>query len=338
MPINSHLYSIHPWVDFDAKWLRDLAWLLLSPPLFTCELSGFKAFTPHDDKSEIYDWLKQLELTGHACETAPPQPTDYRRLGLYFEALLRFFFIQGRHDGICQYRLIANNIPIYRNKITLGEMDFVLEDKNSDIIHLETAVKFYLYCDKSNLPSVENTPPSWHHWIGPNARDRLDIKLARMISHQLALPSKTESQKTLDDLNTDPTSIQSQHLICGRLYRPLFANEALPEHSNHDAITGNWLHIQNAEKLLQFKDYQWVVLEKMDWLNGETRNTHQFTSPEILHWLKQLANATLPETSTTKNPHKHWLPRIPLQLVGHDLSTNQQQAIMIVNEHWPNTI
>lgn len=341
MLINSYQHSIHPWMDFNAKWLKDLAWLLLNPPLFTCELSGFKAFTLHDNRDEIYDWLKLLDTTGNTTTQTPPQPANYRRLGLYFEALLRFFLIQGHHDGVCQYRLIAHNIPVHKNKITLGEMDFILESNSGELIHLETAVKFYLYCNNNNLPHMDNTPPSWHHWIGPNARDRLDIKLARMLNHQLILPSKTETHKALNNLNIAPSRVTSQHLLCGRLYKPLIisnleinqtehTNINLPKSTNNKTLISNWLHINEAKHLLQYKTYEWVILEKMDWLANKCTQKATYNTEQLLTWLAQLATGSAP-----KNTAGTWQARIPIQIIGRCLDTGEEKNIMLVSNSWP---
>ena len=52
------------------------------------------------------------------------------------------------------------NIQIYRDKITIGELDFLVTS-NTEWYHLEVVYKFYLYDDSVGESKLD-------HWIGPN--------------------------------------------------------------------------------------------------------------------------------------------------------------------------
>src|SRR5690606_12766576 len=68
------------------------------------------------------------------------------------------------------FQVIAQNIQIQREKITLGEIDFLIEDCTGNRqFHVELVCKFYLYD-----PSLDR---ELDRWIGPNRKDSLLQKI-----------------------------------------------------------------------------------------------------------------------------------------------------------------
>jgi hypothetical protein len=63
---------------------------------------------------------------------------------------------------------------------TLGECDFLLTACDGLPLHWELAVKCYLHADVQGCRPLA-------HYVGPNLADRFDLKLARMLTHQLPL-------------------------------------------------------------------------------------------------------------------------------------------------------
>ena len=86
------------------------------------------------------------------------------RLGKLVE---RFVSYELQQDSSIQ--IIAENIQIQQEKITIGELDCILF-KNKTPIHLEIVYKFYLYDTTVGYSEIER-------WIGPNRRDSLLQKL-----------------------------------------------------------------------------------------------------------------------------------------------------------------
>jgi hypothetical protein len=65
---------------------------------------------------------------------------------------------------------LYENIQVIEDKKTIGEIDFIIEDKNTkQVIHMELAYKFYLFD-----PSISSEPIN--NWIGPNRDDSLQEK------------------------------------------------------------------------------------------------------------------------------------------------------------------
>ena len=79
------------------------------------------------------------------------------------------------------YKVLYENIQVVENKKTIGEIDFIIEDKNTkQVIHMELAYKFYLFD-----PSISSEPIN--NWIGPNRNDSLQEKLEKLKIKQFPL-------------------------------------------------------------------------------------------------------------------------------------------------------
>ncbi len=159
--------------------VRDLAWLLFSadllraqPPLAPLALCFADA---HEVRATL-DWLAQLDRDParlHATLAAAPTT----RLGRYAENLLGWFLAHGPAA-----RLVAQNVPLRRAGVTLGECDFLVRTRAGERLHWELAVKCYLYAGPGNSERA-----SLAEFVGPNLRDRFDLKLSHLRDHQLRL-------------------------------------------------------------------------------------------------------------------------------------------------------
>jgi len=127
---------------FHDPAVRDLAWLLFSPDLLSTSHAGAPLAHPATTESErdaTLAWLAALDRDTVALHAQVHKPS-LRRLGLYAEALLEYFLTHGPHA-----RLVAANIPLRTAGLTLGEVDFLLENVRGERLHWELAVKFYLH-------------------------------------------------------------------------------------------------------------------------------------------------------------------------------------------------
>ena len=74
------------------------------------------------------------------------------------------------------YKLLFENIQVIEDKKTIGEIDFIVTNKNTKkLTHIELAYKFYLFD-----PNISSEPIS--NWIGPNRNDSLEEKLEKVKS------------------------------------------------------------------------------------------------------------------------------------------------------------
>ena len=127
---------------------KQLLGYLHTPPLWRGELLGLKQFEPG----------KALTREQPDPEKAIPSLSSNFVLGKRMES---FFELLIQNSD--RYKLLANNIQISREKITLGELDFLLKDLHTNQnIHLELVYKFYVYD-----PSFKSEEA---RWIGPNRK------------------------------------------------------------------------------------------------------------------------------------------------------------------------
>lgn len=261
--------------------VRDLAWSCFGHNLIN-------SFSQQRDGQNISNniielteqrlaWLAQLDKT--------PEPLIQHlktlkssRIGLYFESLWQFFL---RHDQ--QYRLITHNLKVYRNKITYGEIDLIYQDTYSgQYTHLELAIKFYLNQSLTGPSSVFSN--DYHHWVGPNAIDRLDKKLNRLLSHQIQLSNSDEARLILQAKGVD--EVNQEIALKGYLFYPL--NLPSSEMTSKQEQPIAWLPQQNYWlKLNQFdsiisQSIYWLWLQKPQWISP-AYGTIAASSEQLIH-------------------------------------------------------
>ncbi|MBY6197590.1 DUF1853 family protein [Vibrio hangzhouensis] len=156
------------------------------------------------------------------------------RLGFLYQELCRRLFDCSDH-----YRVLAEEIQLQHNGRTLGAIDFLIENQGSQQTeHWEVAIKFYLLKDG--------------YWYGPNARDRLDKKLKRMLDHQLTMSETEAFQQRFPELPA-----VSQHLLMqGRLYTNPFDKEPIPDTCltlpiNQERVCGYWCYQSQFHRLTE---------------------------------------------------------------------------------------
>ena len=119
--------------QFSHRWIRDLAWALLSPSFFSqlpedndTGLFTQETLTPIWQDDELLPWLNTLDKNPDAL-TAHMQTQRATRLGVYFEQLLSFYFSHYPH-----FRLLAKNLQANDNKRTIGE--YGVSTKSLDVV------------------------------------------------------------------------------------------------------------------------------------------------------------------------------------------------------------
>jgi hypothetical protein len=165
--------------------VRDLAWLLLSADLLRPQPPAGVLASPFETPQELHatvDWLRALDVAPQALHR-DLATTRMTRLGRYAEWLLGWFLQHGPAA-----RLIAAGVPLRRAGVTLGECDFLLQTQQGARLHWELAVKCYLHAGDVS----SQTPVRLADYVGPNLKDRFDLKLAHLLNHQLPLSAREE--------------------------------------------------------------------------------------------------------------------------------------------------
>ena len=261
--MNESSYCVTLLDDFKHPCVRDLAWVIVSPPLVSGRHKQTLWWSQRQCLDEFNDCLAALRT----LDKKPQALLEHlnliksKRLGLYFENLVSFWLSSISPN----YRLLAKNIQLFKThkkgKHTLGELDFIMQHRSSHkTIHLEVAVKFYL-----GTTPLENT----YHWFGTNTKDQLGKKLDHLKLQQTQLSNKYPE---LMDFKID-----EQHcFIKGRLFYPTRQSKHLqiPDGICKNHLRGRW--ISSSEKN---KKQQLITLEKRDWLaeldhDAITRHLH----------------------------------------------------------------
>ncbi|WP_228160691.1 DUF1853 family protein [Marinobacter bohaiensis] len=225
--------------------VRHLAWLCRAPTLTDNRLR----FALENDLPADLD--RRLAILDHSPGPllAALDGGTNRRLGFYFERLYRFLL-----SDILEWPVLLSNHPVRENGRTLGELDFVVHNRREDTIeHHEIAVKFYLGYPRNNASTL---------WLGPNAHDRLDRKLSRLLDHQCRMSRHPMARAHLSELGI-------QHPPRPRLFMPgylFYPSERLLEGpattpSTHER--GRWCR---AESLDPAECSHWQRLNKPHWL------------------------------------------------------------------------
>lgn len=229
------------------KFKEDILWAFDSPAMMLPDPAK-KAFNAGLVR-EIRQWLLSHE------PVMPESVKNCARLGIYFEQLWKYIFEQ------CPlFELIAHNLPVYEDKQTLGAFDFIYYCRyRRQYCHLEVAVKFYLGTRHGAAAGT-----LWRNWVGPGGKDRLDLKLNKMLNKQTELGRTTEGRALL--LAMGIKDVTPELLIKGRLFYPLATPARSPHASGAGHLRGQWLNIVQLDTLPEFGD--WQTLPRDEWLAG----------------------------------------------------------------------
>ncbi|CAB3654130.1 hypothetical protein LMG27174_01306 [Paraburkholderia rhynchosiae] len=250
--------------------VRDLAWLLLSADLLRPQRPVGELATPFETPrqlDETVDWLRALDA-------APAQlhhdlaATRITRLGRYAERLLGWFLQQGPAA-----RLVAAGVPLRRAGVTLGECDFLVRTRENAQLHWELAVKCYLHAGEEAAQQASQSDERLSmrfstqlsaplsHYVGPNLKDRFDLKLAHLLNHQLPLSAREDFASV-----GYPGPWTPQMFVKGWLFyrhggRSRDPAELNPAHGRGWWVTrGDWLDFASTHAR------HWRILPRLEWL------------------------------------------------------------------------
>lgn len=190
---------------------------------------------------------------------------DHPRNKILGKRMESFFEIALEHSD--RYEKIASNIQIFRDKITLGEIDFLIKDlQENEILHVELVYKLYLY--------DPDLPKGYDRWIGPRRKDSLPQKLKRLEEKQFPLLHLPETREKLQHLNMNFSEVKQQLCFKAKLFIPPGTNPEF-QNLNPACLKGKWIH---------WKDFKNI--------DGQSKS---YCSPKKVYW------------SMSPNKNKSWL-------------------------------
>jgi len=289
---------------FHTPAVRHLAWLCHAPQLIQ-HTSVFEParYLPANYLAILQSWDKN--------PSAGPEvlcATPHHRLGYYVESLYACLI-----TNLLGWTILAKNLPVRAGGTTLGELDFLIHNPHTDAVeHHEIAIKFYL-----GFPGNVDQSPGWY---GPNPRDRLDIKTARMLGLQSQRALLPETLQVLAQHGIKAPAI-SRVFMPGYLFYPhkpsseLTAPISGPDHH----LRGQWMTLHNIR---QTDTRMWVHLNKPDWLGP---------------WVQPHAPDIIPLTQAFSDIQDTQTPRL-FAIVQRDHNTGlwkEVDRVFVVPAHWP---
>ena len=192
--------------------------------------------------------IRQFIIDGSDFQLEPI--SSKLRLGMFVEQCV-FQSLENNSN----YNVLAKNIQIIDNNLTLGELDCILKH-NSSIVHLEIAYKFYLFDKTHNKNEL-------HCWIGPNRKDSLIEKINKLQEKQFPLLQHPKTVEKLNILKIPTEQIEQQVCFKAQLFVHFSKISKIIPIINFDCIAGFYV---NWKELVLFKAYKFYIPTKLDWL------------------------------------------------------------------------
>ncbi len=218
-------------------------------------------------KSEKFG-LTQFDFENLAITSKLPKTLDLdiginevlgKRVEFFFEYLI---------NTTNNYKILGKSLQVFKNKITIGELDFIIRDlKTKKVIHLEIVYKFYVY--DHTLDSELN------RWIGPNRKDTLLQKIEKLNNKQLPLLYNSETVKSLHHLDIDVRNTVQKVCFMANLFVPksLYINNTIIPTINNKTIVGYWIKLKDF-KSDSYANNSFYLPKKKDWIvipDGDTQ-------------------------------------------------------------------
>lgn len=281
--------------------VRDLAWAVLSPCLLKPSLNHINF-----NRDEYYHWFIQLDQQPTILQSHIEQSKTHF-LGFYFEALWQFFLCNA--PGL---QLIAHNIPIRFEGKTLGELDAVYCFEDT-YYHVELAVKFYLYFSAE----VSSSHTTAKQWIGPGCKDRLDLKMDRLLTHQMTLSQHEAAQEKLNCYGINQCF--PQLVVKGMLFYPYNAlSIQSPDGVSTAHMRGHWIYFKDLA-VQHTATSRYCILKKKEWFS-DNKNLLMYCSFSDIH----------------DNLSDHFKEsQFPVQISVLDNHNQSMTRLFVVPNHWP---
>ena len=166
-------------------------------------------------------------------------------------------FVKQWIENLNEAELLAFSLQIIKDKITLGEFDFIWKYQEK-LQHTELVYKQYIFDRNLSQNDLEC-------WVGPNKKDFLHWKLKKLSEKQFPLLHQPATKEVLSaELNLKPADLQQNLCFKAQLYLHYKESKLVTKGLNENAVVGNWYYF-NEFTSQEFNYYQFVCLAKQDW-------------------------------------------------------------------------
>lgn len=173
--------------------------------------------------------------------------------------------------------IVASQIQLIENGITLGELDFILMDNpTTQYFHVEMSYKLYL-CDSHATADL-------NHWVGPNKRDSLYKKWQKIRDLQLPNMYTPPGIEFLKKINIEPQELRQAIYMPLQLFLPFGKNVEVTA-PFLTCIAGDWMSLNQFYKR-EWSEHEFFIPEKQDWFVDPEKCEIWYSLQETIRFLK----------------------------------------------------
>jgi uncharacterized protein len=180
-------------------------------------------------------------------------------------------FVFNEFEQIPALTILASNIQLINNKITIGEIDCLIKYL-SRYIHVEIIYKFYLYDPKIKSSEIDK-------WIGPNRNDTLAKKIDKLKTKQLPILKHQKAKEFLNKHGLGSNVFDQKVYFKAQLFVPFNMLNKKMDLINSQCIKGYYLKFNEIKKLNANLFY---IPSKLDWLIEPNNNVNWEEKPVFL--------------------------------------------------------
>ena len=153
------------------------------------------------------------------------------------------------------FSVLYENVQIMEGKTTIGEIDFIIENKKTkQTLHLELAYKFYLLDPTISFDTMNN-------WIGPNRTDSLKQKVEKLNAKQFPLLHHKNAKAFFPEIDLEKTD--SSLCLLASLFIPYqYKNKINSVYAK--AIKGHYFNFETF-KNLNNSSKSYCIPSKKEW-------------------------------------------------------------------------
>lgn len=208
-----------------------------TPPLWVKEQFGIQQF---DFPATVLPDIQILSIP------------EKMRLGHQME----FVFLQCL-SASREYEVMAHNTVIREGKKTIGEIDFILKNKETArIVHVELTFKFYIINPEISEPI--------YRLMGPNKRDMFYTKMEKIRDEQFTMLYSETARRVLEAQGINPEVIASKACFKAQLFVPYPSQQIHIRPLNKACIQGYWMRFETFEKI-EFQEDEYYIPFKREW-------------------------------------------------------------------------
>ena len=284
--------------------LRRIEWAISSPSLMNYTFC-IDYFRDENHKDSVNKMLAELDSNTNEVD-AHFDGLRHMPMGKYFEQLV--FYILDKDP---RFELLLSNHQIIESKKTIGELDVILKDLETNAIeHWELCLKYYLQGE----PSLDQ-----RLMLGPGAKDNMKRKVDKLIGHQMQLSKHPSILALVGTENIEPKLFMKGHLFYHLDKLLVLSSNTNPNHKKYW-----WSYVSEMDEMIS-DELKWCMLEKPDWVGQHQTNID----------FKNLASNTL-----KANIEEHFKQDNRSILIAgmtqNEMGWIEQTRGFVVNNNWPN--